>query len=78
MTYASYLYFFAFVVIVYAVYLMVPLKYRWLVLLAAGYTFYAALNGILTAFLLVTTVSTYLCGKKIGSLQRKEKGPVQG
>ena len=69
MTYASYLYFFAFVVIVYAVYLMVPLKYRWLVLLAAGYTFYAALNGILTAFLLVTTVSTYLCGKKIGSLQ---------
>ena len=69
MTYASYLYFFAFVVVAYAIYLMVPVKYRWLVLLAAGYTFYAVLNEFLTAFLIVTTVSTYLCGKKIGALQ---------
>ena len=69
MTYASYLYFFAFVFLVYMIYLIIPVKYRWFVLLAAGYTFYIVLNGFLTAFLLVTTVSTYFCGKQIGKFQ---------
>ena len=69
MTYASYLYFFAFVVIVYLLYLIIPVKYRWFVLLAAGYTFYIVLNGFLTAFLVVTTISTFFCGKLIGKFQ---------
>lgn len=71
MTYTSYLYFFGFVGVVYLLYLIVPVKHRWLVLLAGSYAFYMFMNGFLTAFLLATTVSIYFCGIHLGKIQDK-------
>ncbi len=70
MTYTSYLYFFVFVGIVFLIYLMVPLKRRWLVLLGASYVFYGFLNGIMTLFLMAATVSTFVFGKQITKQQQ--------
>lgn len=70
MTYASYLYFFAFVGFVYVLYRIVPLKHRWIVLLLASYGFYAAANTALTVFLMVTTLSVFFCGKWLQKIQK--------
>lgn len=69
MTYAAYMNFFAFVGIAFLVYLIVPLKHRWVTLLAAGVVFYLVLNGFLTAFLAVTVVSVFFCAKQLEKLQ---------
>lgn len=71
MTYSSYLIFFGFVGVVFMLYSIIPVKHRWLVLLAASYAFYIFMNGFLTAFLLATTASVYLCGIYIGKIQDK-------
>lgn len=48
------------------IYFSVPLKYRWGVLLVASYSFYIFSSPQSFVFLLITTVSTYLGGRKLG------------
>ena len=65
MNYTSYLFFFGFAVIVFMIYSLVPVKRRWIVLLAGSAVFYAANSGFLIIYLFITTLSSFFCGKKL-------------
>lgn len=52
-------------------YFLFPLKKRWLVLLGASYIFYMASSIKLTAFLLLTTATTFYAGKRLGGLNEE-------
>lgn len=58
-------------------YYLMPAKYRWIVLLTGSYVFYAAGNWKWLAFILFTTVQTYLTGlyleKMNGRISREVK-----
>lgn len=54
--------FFIFLSIVVVLYYLVPLKYRWGVLLAASAWFYIASSGTLAIFLLLSIISIYIVG----------------
>ncbi|MCR5226281.1 MAG: MBOAT family protein [Eubacterium sp.] len=62
--------FFIFLFLTILIYYMVPKKAQWAVLLIASYVFYCygtGWKGIL--FILITTISTYLSGRKIENIQ---------
>ena len=48
-----------------AVYYLVSLKYRWIVLLVASIAFYAIISTYLTPFICLTAVSVWLCARYI-------------
>ncbi len=52
-------------------YFVCPLKKRWLVLLGASYVFYMANSVKLTVFLLLTTLTTFWAGKRLGALNEE-------
>ena len=60
MSYTSYFYLLFFLGVLVALYYLIPLKKRWLVLLGGSYFFYWLASGKLIVFLLITTVSVYL------------------
>lgn len=60
--------FLCFLSILLFVYYRVPMKYRWVVLLAGSYGFYAAGNWKCVFFLLFTTLQTYFAAGRLGSL----------
>lgn len=60
-----------FVCITAAVYFVFPKKYRWTVLLAAGYYYYLSICNIYVLYMLVTTVSTWFLALSIGTLNTR-------
>ena len=50
------------------VYYIMPLKFRWFVLLAASYTFYLMSSPKTFVFILFTTIITFFGGRKIGNI----------
>ncbi len=52
------------------VYFLVPLKRRWIVLLAASYIFYLYSSVRMTALLFLTTLVTYYTGKALGKINQ--------
>jgi len=63
-----------FVLVTAAVYFLFPAKkYKWTVLLAASYVFYLLAGYRYAAFILLTTVSTYLAGLKLDDIAQKAK-----
>lgn len=70
MSYTSYFYLLFFLGILFALYNLVPVKKRWVVLLGGSYFFYWLASGKLLIFLLVTTASVYI-GAQIIEQQQK-------
>ena len=48
-----------------AIYYLISLRYRWIVLLVASVTFYAIISTYLTPFICLTAVSVWLCAAYI-------------
>ena len=73
MSYTS-LKFAVFVCISAAAYFMFPIKkQKWIVLLAASYVFYLMAGYRYAAYILVTTLTTYLCAVAMGDISEKSK-----
>ncbi len=66
-----------FVAAVCVVYYFFPVKYRWVVLLAASYLFYALLGWQCMVFLLVATVTVYLTAAVVSRMQENTDRVVQ-
>ncbi len=69
--------FLLFVVGTAVVYFLVPQKVRWIVLLLASYTFYLLSSPKTFIFVLITTVTTFFGGKKIGSYDATYKAYIE-
>ena len=67
-SYFSILYIIAFLPIVLVAYQVVAQRLRWAVLLVASYAFFWAISSKLIVFILISTVSVYLAGRKMGAL----------
>lgn len=65
--------FLLFLIVVIVLYFVVPQKYQWCMVAAANLWFYVAAGWKAVPFLLITTVSTYLCGRLLGKIQKKYK-----
>ncbi len=52
-------------------YYLLPKRFQWVILLAAGYVFYLSSGWKTAGFILLTTVSTWLGARSIGKLQEK-------
>ncbi|MCQ2513803.1 MAG: MBOAT family protein [Ruminococcus sp.] len=77
MTYTS-LNFIIFLCVSVLVYFLFPLKkYRWTVLLAASYFFYLFIGYKYVAFILFTTISTYLIARWLNSISVKSKKTIK-
>ena len=66
-----------FVAAVCAVYYLFPVRYRWVVLLAASYLFYASQGWQCMVFLLVATVTVYLTAAVVSWMQENTDRVVQ-
>lgn len=78
MAYNSYLYLLIFLPIVFVLYLIVPKRIKWLVLLVSSYAFYAVNSLYLIVFLLISTLTIYFGGLWLNHFQSgfeaKKKG----
>lgn len=63
--------FVVFFLCIFLLYYLMPLKKRWIVLLVGSYFFFLVNSARLVAFLLLTTLSTYYTGKKLGEMNRE-------
>lgn len=61
--------FIIFLIVLLVVYYLFPRKYQWLLLLAGSYVFYAYASPFYLIFLLISTVTTYLCGLRMGYVE---------
>lgn len=52
-------------------YYVIPLRFRWIMLLLASYGFYLSGGVGVLGYILFTTITTYLCGCLIGSVRSK-------
>ncbi|MDV3429557.1 MAG: MBOAT family protein [Bacillota bacterium] len=64
--------FILFLAVLFAVYYTIPKKYQWMMLLAASYLFYFFAGAKYILYILATTISAYLIGWKIGTLQKTQ------
>lgn len=70
--------FFLFVTATVLLYFLLPLKkYKWVVLLAASYFFYLCAGYKFAAFILFTTISTYLFALWIDNVSKKSKAKIK-
>ncbi len=69
--------FIAFVAIVCILYFIFPKKAKWIVLLTANYIFYYMCSNWMIVYMLITTLSIYLIGLKIGNIDIKTKEIVK-
>ena len=67
------LYFLIFALLTVCVYYLVPIKWRWLELLAASYAFYLIASPKTFVFVLLTTAVTFFGGKYLGGCNQKHK-----
>lgn len=56
---------------VFLAYFLMPRKNRWIVLLVGSYVFYLSASVKMTAYLLLTTFTTFFSAKKLGALNRE-------
>ncbi|MDD4113282.1 MAG: MBOAT family protein, partial [Herbinix sp.] len=61
--------FILFIVILFALYYLIPKRFQWMLLLLASYVFYSFAGLGYLAYILATTLSTYLASNRIGVLQ---------
>ncbi|NLO09161.1 MAG: MBOAT family protein, partial [Clostridiales bacterium] len=64
--------FILFVVVLFILYYIIPKKFQWILLLVASYVFYSFAGVGYLAYILATTLSTYLASRRIGLLQAKQ------
>ena len=62
--------FILFLLIVFILYYTIPKKFRWILLLAASYTFYSYAGMEYLIYILATTVTTYLASRRLDHVQR--------
>ena len=67
-----------FVTCVLAVYYIIPKKIRWVVLLIASYVFYTWTGFDNLAYILITTVSAYVCAMLIEKRSTEQKKYLSG
>lgn len=60
--------FLAFIFLVFVLYYLIPKRFQWQFLLAASYVFYGVAGLDCVAFIMITTVSTYVISRRIGRL----------
>ncbi len=65
--------FLLFVAIVSLLYFILPKKIKWFVLLASSYVFYWLNSNWLIIYMIVTSLSIYLIGLRLGSIEKKRK-----
>ncbi len=68
MAYNSYLYIVVFLGLSLLLYYVTPKRLRWIILLLASYVFYCVSSGGLIVYLLISTVSVYICGLWLGKI----------
>ena len=69
-SYNSILFYLGFVPMIMILYSLFPRKYRWMTLLFANYAFFFVWSKKLIVYNLVTTLITYLFGKKLSSMKK--------
>ncbi len=74
MSYSSPLFYIGFVPFLMIVYSLFPKKYRWIVLLLGNYVFFFCYSKFLITYNLITTLLTYLIGKKLASMKKAPEG----
>ena len=65
--------FIVFVAVVCCIYFIAPKKVKWIVLLLANYVFYWLCSNWLIVYMLITTLSIYLIGLRIGAIDKHTK-----
>jgi alginate O-acetyltransferase complex protein AlgI len=65
--------FFLFIGLVFVFYFLVPLKWRWIVLLVASYAFYLLANAKYLIFVVVTTAATFYAALLIERIKQRAK-----
>ena len=61
--------FIIFVVALFVLYYLIPKKFQWMLLLLASYVFYSYAGMGYLAYIIATTLSTYLASNRIGAFQ---------
>lgn len=64
--------FLGFLLGLFLLYYLIPKKYQWMLLLAASYIFYFMAGAYCLVYILVTTVTVYLLGRKIENLREEQ------
>lgn len=64
--------FLGFLLVLFPLYYLIPKKYQWMLLLAASYIFYFMAGAYCLVYILVTTVTVYLLGRKIENLREEQ------
>ncbi len=64
--------FIIFILLLFIVYYSIPKKLQWILLLAASYLFYYVAGPKFLIYIMLTTISVYICTLKIGDLSRKQ------
>lgn len=62
-----------FVAVCLAIYYVIPIKFRYIVLLVASYAFYIITCRQYVLYILVTTITTYMAGRIMGRIQDEQK-----
>ena len=70
--------FIVFVAVVCCIYFIAPKKIKWVVLLLANYIFYWLCSNWLIVYMLITTLSIYLIGLRIGVIDKHTKEKCKG
>lgn len=69
--------FLAFLAAVFLLYYLLPKKTQWIILLAASYLFYFLAGAEYLAFILTTTVSSYLVAMAMGRISERESAYIE-
>lgn len=64
--------FLAFILVLFAIYYLIPKKYQWMLLLVASYLFYAVAGIGYIVYIVATTLSTYYASYKLNQLQQTQ------
>lgn len=65
--------FLLFVLVLFVVYYAVPKSWQWKLLLVASYLFYFIAGPVYCLYILITTVSTWFTGCRIGEIQQRQE-----
>lgn len=69
--------FLGFLLILFPLYYLIPKKGQWMLLLGASYLFYFMAGAYCLLYILVTTVTVYLLGRKMEDLRQEQTGHLK-
>ena len=69
--------FILFITILFLLYYLIPKKFQWMLLLLASYLFYSFAGIQYLAYILLTTISTYLVSRQINRLQERQSDYIK-